>query len=150
MFKVRNPGCEYINFFDFSRGNFWCIPCLDTYSNCTLQPNFCVVWWPFVGSTIHKDSLQNCHSQTQSKTTETCKLNNISTTSRTPLRTPQSPYKIKFRRIDMPIGAALNTSIVIVEILLYLYQFQNAESNWLNPSIKGLLTFISYHRPEFY
>ena len=59
MFKVRNPGCEYTDFFNFSRGNFWCIPCLDIQLNSTLQPAITKFFCCLVGSPIYKASLFN-------------------------------------------------------------------------------------------
>ena len=57
MFKVRNAGCEYTDFFNFSRGNFWCIPCLDIQLNSTLQPAITKFFCCLIGSPIYKASL---------------------------------------------------------------------------------------------
>ena len=59
MFKVRNAGYEYFDFFNFSRGNFWCILCLDTQSNSILQPDITKFFCCLIGSPIYKDSLHS-------------------------------------------------------------------------------------------
>ena len=71
MFKVRNAGCEYTDFFNFSRGNFWCIPCLDIQLNSTLQPAITKFFCCLVCSPIYKASL--CAPKNKLDKIEPCK-----------------------------------------------------------------------------